>query len=1049
MARVPQPIRMNNISQVAPQGGQRGAGWAVLADVTKSAVEFIRPAAEEQAQEAGLNAVYRDENGQLKIDEFSPLSGELGQVANAAAYAKFLSQRQIDMRDTFTELAIHHQFDPDGFRQAADDYVSTLQSEEGVPDVLREELVGAAQNESSARFNGLLTSQIDRTQRDAARSTAAQRDMLADDYINLTIAGDQEGAARIYTEMQGLTDFRASAPYINETAEEGEAYLRGARGAAQATQLTQILTGLEGASSISDDQREQIQALLDDPDISPQTRVRLYEATQGRLQGIDGRAAADALARQDVDAAVRNYGWDTNGAQQVVDAGAGYTVMQLSDGSVVRREGTRAWRNNNPGNIEYGDFARAHGAVGTDGRFAVFPDYQAGRDAKAALIFESGSYRNLSISAAISRYAPAFENDTQSYARQVAGAAGVPLSTPMSALNAEQRVAVLDAMERVEGFREGTEQVVSGSGTGAPPDMNQVRADMAEAGVPMSAGSQFVAGVFGVEAADALFNADPTAMAADVLDPALIEANPAMSNMTVEQARNWAERQGTVKASDIAARRTQVDQIADPEVRAIAASALNQHYDERRRMETVEQAEYEERLQYQDDTLTEREILSNHNLSDSAQSGLISELRRQRRDQIEVQNTLADIADDSTRWDIYDSSQRNRVDNAYKSMLGDEAPMTPNGMVTGAQIAQRTGFVPRTLFNSLRAAVTGNDPESFATAMEFSDNLLRRQPNAMAPYDGDSDVTKALADYQFYSSLFGAEDAAARVLADRSPENQGASRIHADVIRESVKELDVSDFADHMGSLGVEVNVESPAAGAFSSDYERLFRSAMADPAVGGSVDMARNRALTELSRIYGPNTLNGSNQLMRYPPQNFYPAIAGSQDWMRRDLAEWVSGQLREMGEFEEETAIELTARAISPFGSNEEVGVRRALTNTTLISDAQTQRDIAAGRAPSYTAYYLSSSGEVVSFGGRIVFEPPSPSALGPDFSRLQERHDARIQVQQAEASGDRAAVEEAQQNRVVMDAGDREAAAAMFEDDLAGRDWADQQKQELGGQ
>lgn len=145
----------------------------------------------------------------------------------------------------------------------------------------------------------------------------------------------------------------------------------------------------------------------------------------------------------------------------VVDAGVGYTVVRTSDGSTERRTGTRAWRNNNPGNIEYGAFAKSQGAVGSDGRFAVFPSYEAGRQAKAALIFESPSYRDKTIMQAIARYAPSFENDTQAYANAVARAAGVSVGTPMSQLSASQREAVLDAMERVEGFKPGTTQRIN------------------------------------------------------------------------------------------------------------------------------------------------------------------------------------------------------------------------------------------------------------------------------------------------------------------------------------------------------------------------------------------------------------------------------------------------------------------------------------------------------------------------------------------------------------------------------------------------------------
>jgi hypothetical protein len=49
---------------------------------------------------------------------------------------------------------------------------------------------------------------------------------------------------------------------------------------------------------------------------------------------------------------------------------------------------TRGDRNNNPGNIEYGAWAKAHGAIGTDGRFAIFPTKEAGEAAMAQLLRE-------------------------------------------------------------------------------------------------------------------------------------------------------------------------------------------------------------------------------------------------------------------------------------------------------------------------------------------------------------------------------------------------------------------------------------------------------------------------------------------------------------------------------------------------------------------------------------------------------------------------------------------------------------------------------------
>ncbi|WP_336057376.1 hypothetical protein [Nitratireductor sp. CH_MIT9313-5] len=136
---------------------------------------------------------------------------------------------------------------------------------------------------------------------------------------------------------------------------------------------------------------------------------------------------------------------------EVVDAGRGWTRVRTADGRTVTVKGVRGTRNNNPGNIEYGKFARSQGAIGTDGRFAVFPTREQGTRAQANLIFESPSYRNLSLRQAISRYAPAFENNTKAYARAVAEGAGVTLDTPMRNIPASRRNAVVEAMHKVEG----------------------------------------------------------------------------------------------------------------------------------------------------------------------------------------------------------------------------------------------------------------------------------------------------------------------------------------------------------------------------------------------------------------------------------------------------------------------------------------------------------------------------------------------------------------------------------------------------------------------
>lgn len=134
-------------------------------------------------------------------------------------------------------------------------------------------------------------------------------------------------------------------------------------------------------------------------------------------------------------------------------------TLQMSDGSVVERTGNRNWRNNNPGNIEYGDFAKKNGAIGSDGRFAIFPSYGSGRKAKENLIFSGKSYRNLDLMGAINRYAPPSENDTRKY-QQIALAAANGQNKKMSDYTPEERRKIMDAMERHEGMKAGKVRII-------------------------------------------------------------------------------------------------------------------------------------------------------------------------------------------------------------------------------------------------------------------------------------------------------------------------------------------------------------------------------------------------------------------------------------------------------------------------------------------------------------------------------------------------------------------------------------------------------------
>lgn len=129
---------------------------------------------------------------------------------------------------------------------------------------------------------------------------------------------------------------------------------------------------------------------------------------------------------------------------------SGATNVTYSDGTTETLSGPRPLRNNNPGNLEYGDFAKSHGAVGSDGRYAVFPDVQTGTNAQISLL-KSSSYNTLTVSQMVNKYAPPSENP--GYLPKLVNLTGLSPDTKLNSLTDEQFANMVDKMQVVEGFK--------------------------------------------------------------------------------------------------------------------------------------------------------------------------------------------------------------------------------------------------------------------------------------------------------------------------------------------------------------------------------------------------------------------------------------------------------------------------------------------------------------------------------------------------------------------------------------------------------------------
>lgn len=143
---------------------------------------------------------------------------------------------------------------------------------------------------------------------------------------------------------------------------------------------------------------------------------------------------------------------------RVVSHGPGWMTVEMGDGNLYRREGgTLAWRNNNVGNIKFGDFAKRHGAIGEGyNDMAVFPTVDHGKKAMRELLFgENSRYVNFTIKKAISIYAPDHENDTEAYINFVCRHAKLSNQKILKSMSGEERERMMLAMQAMEGNKAG------------------------------------------------------------------------------------------------------------------------------------------------------------------------------------------------------------------------------------------------------------------------------------------------------------------------------------------------------------------------------------------------------------------------------------------------------------------------------------------------------------------------------------------------------------------------------------------------------------------
>lgn len=128
-------------------------------------------------------------------------------------------------------------------------------------------------------------------------------------------------------------------------------------------------------------------------------------------------------------------------------------IYKAADGSeYLHSGGTRAWRNNNPGNLKASE--KSGRSIGSAGTFAVFPTYE---DGLAGLRYSlTQFYAKEKLGECFKRYAPSKDNNNpEHYAQMVKQFSGLDSNRTVGALSDDELKKFMAAIQRVEGWKAG------------------------------------------------------------------------------------------------------------------------------------------------------------------------------------------------------------------------------------------------------------------------------------------------------------------------------------------------------------------------------------------------------------------------------------------------------------------------------------------------------------------------------------------------------------------------------------------------------------------
>jgi hypothetical protein len=400
---------------------------------------------------------------------------------------------------------------------------------------------------------------------------------------------------------------------------------------------------------------------------------------------------------------------------------------------------------------------------------------------------------------------------------------------------------------------------------------------------------------------------------------------------------------------------------------------------------------YKLRIATDDNTLTEQEILDDPTLDEGDKASLINSLAAKQGQNADVAAYVAAFSthSDAARINPFDSSEAALNNKAFAEVM--KAVPEDQQQTVAEDWIRSTGNIPTSVVAGARQGLNSTGVASVADGMELSAKLYQWAPTALEAAPNGKDIQDAALAYNEYVYGRGltSQEAAARWIALHSPEALEKRARLKEPAKDFLKTLSLSDVTSAMDTSILPFT--KPSAGltqdqqqVVMADYSKIAEEKFIE--TGGDADLAKKLALADMSKLYGVSDVSGSDTIMKFPPEKYYPSIAGSHDYIR-------------------EVAL-ADARTVD-----------KDAMNVMLVPTKETADDIRTKQPPRYALYYQDKAGVWNEVAGQRFGVPPA---------EISARMNADRQRQLAQAHKQHAAAIERRKRLLAADAAANEALA-----------------------